>query len=158
MTEGRLSLRQAYGEWAQQSRQYGQSIERRVDTVQQILQKETEKERKDVEEAIDRFHKKVNQVSQRQDVLEQTKQIEVDVEKRQQIFQNTFQVFTKERQRILQDTSLTYEQKSEKIREMFNYFEQHFLTSNEKDRFRSMTQCLLLPMFPSSSLLQTFSS
>jgi len=153
-----LSLRNAYGVMAKQSREYGELVETKQRYVRSHIEKATAQERKNVEKALQAYHAKVDTVLKEKSMVESTQAIESYSQKRRALFEKVIKAFLEERQRLTDDTTLSFKEKQTRIHDMFTYFQQHFLTTDEKKMFDDAVHSIIvLPGgphgFPTSSSL-----
>jgi len=121
-----------------------------MQTMSNRINKKTEKERRDVEDAIKRYQKKVDALTKEKEFLEYEDKIESLGKEMKQFAQEAFHYYQREVQNI-ENQNISVEEKNKAKKSLINFIMNHFATDKEKKFFEELMRgghlVMMLPEF-----------
>jgi F0F1-type ATP synthase membrane subunit b/b' len=121
-------------------RQERKKSEKTYTMITDIIQKDTEKARKNIEKALEEYTKSYEKALERKDVKRYRKEWEEQRQKVQSIVQQTFEIYKRELETIRKQGHLSSNEKKEQEKRLIHQLSKHFLTEEEYKMFKEMIE------------------
>ena len=119
-------------------KKHSSRVKKSINKINEKVKKETKEEMQLLEEAFEKYQKKVENVMKDQEIIEEHKNIEISSAKMKKALTLASKKFFTKREKIYSDNGLTSKEKRERELELYNQMLDSFFDEDEKAFFQQI--------------------
>jgi hypothetical protein len=119
-------------------KKHSSRVKKSIENINNKIKEKTKDEKKILDDAIEKYQNKINEVLQEKEIIEENKNIEISTNKMKKAIGLASKKFFTKRERIFNDTGLSSKEKKEEELKLYNQMLDSFFNEDEKEFFQNI--------------------
>ena len=119
-------------------KKHSSRVKKSIENINNKIKEKTKDEKKILDDAIEKYQNKINEVLQEKEIIEENNNIEISTNKMKKAIGLASKKFFTKRERIFNDTGLSSKEKKEEELKLYNQMLDSFFNEDEKEFFQNI--------------------